>query len=184
MNSPLKVNVAIELPELLSIVAVTSTLPPSAPRLTIVKRGADGGSVDVTATIDNSSGNSIATLTFSGEFTETTGSLVDGNYQLTVFGDQIQTASGQSFDADGDGIAGGNSVFGDSEADEFFRLFGDSNGDRLVNVFDLLSFRQAWLTNEDDPDFDSAFDSNADGNISVFDLLRFRQNWLATSEFV
>ena len=150
----------------------------------VVKRGADGGSVDVTATIDNSSGNSIATLTFSGEFTETTGSLVDGNYQLTVFGDQIQTASGQSFDADGDGIAGGNSVFGDSEADEFFRLFGDSNGDRLVNVFDLLSFRQAWLTNEDDPDFDSAFDSNADGNISVFDLLRFRQNWLATSEFV
>ena len=101
-----------------------------------------------------------------------------------MFGDQIQTASGQSFDADGDGIAGGNSVFGDSEADEFFRLFGDSNGDRLVNVFDLLSFRQAWLTNEDDPDFDSAFDSNADGNISVFDLLRFRQNWLATSEFV
>ena len=97
----------------------------------VAKRGPDGGTVDVTAAIDNSSGNSVATLTFAGDFTEEAGLLVDGNYQLTVFGDQILTAGGQNFDADGDGAAGGNQIFGDTEADGFFRHFGDSTGDRI-----------------------------------------------------
>lgn len=150
----------------------------------VVKRGPDGGVVDFNATVDDSSGNSVATLTFSGAFAESSGSLVDGNYQLTIFGDQIQTANGLNFDADGDGFAGGDFVFGDSETDNFFRLFGDSNGDRIVNLSDLLPFRRAWSSEEDDSDFDPNFDSNADGNINLNDLLRFRRNWMETSEFV
>lgn len=150
----------------------------------LVRRGPDGGSVDVTASIDDSSGFSVATLTFGGDFVEDSGSLVDGNYELTLFGDQITTASGQSFDGDGDGLAGGNQVFGDTEADNFFRHFGDINGDRLVNVVDLLAFRDVWLTDEDDQNFHPDFDSNGDGTINVIDLLRFRNNWLSESEFV
>jgi len=149
----------------------------------LIQRGPDGGVVSVTPTIDNSSGNSVVTLTFSGSFVESSGSLEDGNYQLTIFGDQIQTLSGQAFDADGDGVAGGNFVFGDTETDRFYRLFGDATGDRLVNVFDLLGFRQAWLSQDDDAEFDDGFDSNNDGNINVFDLLRFRQNWLKRVDF-
>jgi hypothetical protein len=149
----------------------------------LVKRGSGGGVVNVTPTIDNSSGNSVVTLTFSGSFVESSGSLADGNYQLTTFGDQIQTISGLDFDADGDGVAGGNAVFGDTEADDFFRLFGDVTGDRVVNVFDLLGFRNAWQSQTGDADFEKGYDSNGDGIIDIFDLLRFRMNWLETQDF-
>ncbi len=149
----------------------------------LIRRGADGGVVDITPTVDNSSGSTVVTLTFAGTFTESSGSLVDGNYQLTIFGDQVQTISGQDFDGDGDGIAGGNFVFGDTEADQFFRLFGDLDGNRFVNIFDLLSFRRAYLSEDGDDDFDVNFDSNLDGRINVFDLLRFRQNWLERVDF-
>ena len=150
----------------------------------VIKRGADGGSVDVSATVDDSSGSSIVTLTFGGDFAEASGSLVDGNYQLTIFGDQIQTLNGQDFDADSDGVAGGDLVFGDSETDNFFRLYGDSDGNRNVNVLDLLAFRQSFLKGVGDDEYESGFDSNGDGNINVLDLLRFRQNFLETSSFV
>jgi hypothetical protein len=149
----------------------------------LLKRGSGGGLVDVIAMIDNSSGNSVVTLTFSGSFVESSGSLEDGNYQLTMFGDQIQTLSGMDFDADGDGTAGGNFVFGDTETDNFYRLFGDGSGNRMVDIFDLLSFRETWLSGEGDAEFDVRFDSNLDGNIDIFDLLRFRQNWLESMDF-
>ena len=149
----------------------------------LLKRGSSGGAVGVTATIDNSSGSSVVTLTFSGSFVESSGSLEDGNYQLTIFGDQIQTTSGMDFDADGDGIAGGDFVFGDTETDKFYRMFGDATGDRLVNIFDLLGFRQSFQSQTGDAEFDERFDSNNDGRINIFDLLRFRQNWLESMDF-
>ncbi|QEG22098.1 S8 family serine peptidase [Mariniblastus fucicola] len=149
----------------------------------VVKRGTDGGVVDVSAGIDNSSGSSVVTLTFSGMFAETSGSLVDGNYQLTVFGDQIQTASGQSFDADGNGVAGGDLVFGDSKSAGVYRLYGDSNGDRNVNVVDLLALRQSWLGEFGDDIYNPAFDYNRDDLVSVFDLLPFRQNYNEQLDF-
>ncbi len=150
----------------------------------VIKRGADGGSVDFTATVDNSSGSSIVTLAFSGGFVEASGSLVDGNYQLTMFGDQIQTANGQHFDANGDGIAGGNFVFGDSATDNFFRLYGDTDINRIVNVFDLLTLRQSWQAELGDENYHPGLDSNGDEKIDVFDLLAFRQNWLEEMPFV
>ena len=124
------------------------------------------------------------TLTFDGAFAQASGSLVDGNYQLTIQGDQIQTASGQNFDGDRDGVAGGDFVYGDSETDNFFRLFGDSTGDRHVNLVELLQLRHAWLSEDEDDNYNVAFDSNQDGRVNVLDLLQFRQNWLARSEFV
>ena len=79
----------------------------------MIKRGPEGGAVTVTPTVDNSSGRSVVTLTFSGAFVNSAGSLEDGNYQLTVFGDQV-TGSGGAFDGDNDGVAGGDFVFGDN----------------------------------------------------------------------
>ena len=150
----------------------------------LVQRGANGGSVDVTASIDNSSGQSVVTLEFSGSFVEASGSLTDGNYELTVVGDQITTSSGSVYDADDDGVAGGSFVYGDTAADNFFRFFGDGNGDRNVNVFDLLSFRQTFGLSEGDSDFDTQFDANADGIVNVFDLLPFRGNFGEQLDFV
>ncbi|QEG20772.1 trypsin-like serine protease [Mariniblastus fucicola] len=150
----------------------------------LVKRGPDGGDVEVTSSVDNSSGYSVVTLAFSGEFTETSGSLVDGNYQLTIVGDEITSAAGVAVDGDGDGDAGGNLVFGDNESDNFFRFFGDIDGDRDSDVFDLLQLRQAWNTSAGDTGFNEGFDFNVDGEIDIFDLLPFRQNYRDALEFV
>ncbi len=43
-------------------------------------------------------------------------------------------------DADGDGLPGGDLAF------QFHRLFGDVNGDKAVNSFDLAVFRTAFGT--------------------------------------
>jgi hypothetical protein len=136
-------------------------------------------SATISAAIDNSSGNSVITLTMSGAITESgSNSLIDGNYELIIDGSKVQGSSGQLFDGDNDGTAGGNYVFGDDPTDNFFRLYGDVTGDRRVNVFDLLRFRQTFLASAGDAAFDGQLDSNGDGVINIFDLLRFRQNFL------
>ena len=84
---------------------------------------------------------------------------------------------------DGDGSPGGVAFFGDVEADLFYRLYGDVNASRDVNVVDLLQFRQTFLLTTGDFDFIAAFDSNEDGIINVLDLLRFRQNFLKSLPF-
>ena len=149
----------------------------------LVKRGPDSGVVNVTPMVDNSSGFSVVTLELSGAFTNSSG-LVDGNYQLRVFGDLVTSSSGTAIDGDGDGIAGGNLVFGDTAADNFFRFFGDNDGNRNVSLIDLLAFRQTWSSSAGDPEFNSQLDSNADGVIDLFDLLPFRSNFSETLEFV
>jgi subtilisin-like proprotein convertase family protein len=149
----------------------------------LVRRGAGGGAVDVTPVVDDSSGSTVVTLEFSGTFTGAAG-LVDGNYELTVIGDLITSSSGTAIDGDGDGVAGGNFVFGDTEADNFFRFFGDNDGSRNVNVFDLLAFRNTWQTSAGDSAFNAQLDSNADGTINVFDLLAFRGNYNESLDFV
>ena len=119
----------------------------------LVKRGPDGGAVTVIPAIDNSTGRTIVTLSFSGEFVSGGGSLADGNYQITVRSDLISTLSGDALDGDGDGEAGGNFVFGDEERDGFFRLFGDNNGDRIVSTLDLLNFHKTYLDTIADSSF-------------------------------
>jgi len=148
----------------------------------LIKRGTGGGAVDVNPVIDNSSGSSVVTLELSGAFAGVAG-LVDGNYQLTVVGDLITSSFGTAIDGDGDGTAGGDLVFGDTEADNFFRFFGDLDGNRGVDVFDLLGFRQAFSTSAGDSAFNEQVDSNADGIVNVFDLLAFRNNFRDTLDF-
>lgn len=63
------------------------------------------------------------------------------------------------------------------------RHYGDSNGDRTINVFDLLSFRRAFQSSVGDADFDASLDFNDDGTINVFDLLPFRQRFGESLDF-
>ncbi len=86
-------------------------------------------------------------------------------------------------DIDGDGLLGGMLTFGDEEPQAFYRLLGDSDGSRTVNVFDLLGLRQTFALMTGDASFDETFDFNLDGMINVFDLLRFRQNFLKSLPF-
>jgi hypothetical protein len=110
-------------------------------------------------------GRTVATLTFSGD-DFIGGSLADGNYSLTVL-DTITDASGNVLDGDGDGSTGGNAT------DDFFRLYGDVNGDRTVNIIDFFQFRNAFGNDE----LDQRFDFNGDGSVNILDFFQFRSRF-------
>ncbi len=70
------------------------------------------------------------------------GSLADGQYDLTIISAKVQSG-GVALDGDGDGSAGGD--FRSRATDNFFRLFGDSNGDAVVDAIDAAAFNQTLL---------------------------------------
>ncbi len=121
--------------------------------------------------------NTVVTLTFDSLTRNAMGALLDGNYQLTVDGTKVKRFGT-------DLTMGTDFVYGDVAAENFYSFFGDASGDRNVNVFDLLSFRQTYLSQTGDSNFNASLDSNGDGNVNVFDLLSFRQNYLESLPFV
>ena len=128
-------------------------------------------------------GSSRVVLNFSGTLTEFN-SLKDGNYQLTVRGAKVHDAVfGQALDGDGDGQAGGDRVFGNRQADGFFRLLGDGNGDRSVDATDYAAFRTSINKRSTDAGYQSCFDSDGDGDVDNLDLARFRLRYQTTLAF-
>ena len=107
----------------------------------------------------------IATVQFESLVRNSENALEDGNYQLTLSADLV-TRSGVPMNED--------FVFGDEEADGFFVFYGDSDGNRTINVFDLLSFRQSFGTFIGDANYAFFMDFDAGGSINVFDVLQFR----------
>lgn len=91
----------------------------------------------------------------------TTKSLIDGNYNLTLVATKI-TGLGGSFDGNNDGKGG------DDAQVSFHRLFGDSNGDRVVNSTDFAAFRLVFGTNN------AVFDFDGDTNVGAGDFAAFR----------
>ena len=140
----------------------------------------DNGAVDVAVTSSTVDGNTVATLSFSGQYAEEpSGSLVDGNYRLTIDGNNITDAQGNNYDVDGDGSPGGVMVLGDQADDNFYRLFGDINSDRRVTFTDFIGFRTVFLLVAGDPLFEEGFDADDSGSITFTDFLRFRDNFLS-----
>jgi hypothetical protein len=119
-----------------------------------------GGSViglSVSA-IDNSSGHSVVTLTFtSGTFG---GSLTDGRYVLTVLAGHVQDAQGNLSQAD--------------SVTNFFRLYGDANGDGRVDNTDFFLFRSTFGLSVGQPGYLSYFDYDGNGIIDNTDFFQFR----------
>src|SRR5712691_12391273 len=104
----------------------TAILDPGAIEL----RRQDGSLVDAQVSISLIGGKTVAVLTFTGsEFVG--GSVADGSYTLTVRADHVHDRWGRELDGDGNGSSGGDRV------DGFFRLFGDTDGDRDVDHADL-----------------------------------------------
>ncbi len=121
------------------------------------------------------------TLTFAGAGI-VGGSLADGNHELAIAADKVLTEY-SLLDGDEDGIAGGDYRFGAAAADRFFRFFGDSNGDRLVNTTDLALFRTALGKREGQAGYLAYFDYDADRDVdTAVDyaefLIRYRQRYL------
>ncbi len=116
----------------------------------------------------------IATVQFDSLTRNADNALEDGNYQLTLTADLV-TRSGVPMMED--------FVFGGVESDGFFSFFGDSDGNRSNNIFDLLAFRRSFGTSSGDPDYAFFMDFDAGGSINIFDLLQFRIRFLDTLPF-
>ncbi len=140
------------------------------------KLGVGGGPVEVSAnrSVDGQ-GRTVALLTFSGVFSEF-GSLVDGNYELQIDGSRVSDSLG-SLDLDENGTDGGTYRLGDDAADNFFRLFGDVSGDRLVGISEFNLFRSTFGKNENSQGFNRAFDFNDDDVIGLLDFNEFRKRF-------
>ena len=135
------------------------------------KRDAGGGAVTVGFTTGVSGdGKTVATLTFSGIFVDASGSLIDGNYDLTIDATKV-FAGGQNLDGDLNGSSGGNFLFGTAAADNFYRLFGDADGDGDTDGTDFSTyFLPAFGSVSGDAAYRAYFDSDLDGDVDGTDF--------------
>jgi len=111
-------------------------------------------------------GKTVALLTFGGP-ESAGGSLSDGNYRLSIRGDLVHDRYGRALDGDGDGSAGGN------RTESFFRLYGDSDGDRDVDARDLLRFLSCVGSRAGDSNYVAFFDVNSDDRVGLVDVVAF-----------
>jgi len=128
-------------------------------------RNGNGHLVDVAFTAFDFAGATRATLTFSGSSVDSKGSLEDGHYELKIISGHVRDNAGNQLNG------------GVDSTDNFFRLFGDTSGNGLVNADDLLDFRKTYRLSTGDVGFNQAVDFNADGRINAVDLLPFRTRY-------
>ena len=109
-------------------------------------------------------------------------SLADGQFQLTVLGAAVTDAAlGWNLDGDADGIPGGDYVsptdtLGGSPGQlHLYRLFGDTDGNGVVDQLDLGQFRSANNSSAGTPAYLAYLDADNSGDIDQFDLAQFRQ---------
>jgi hypothetical protein len=130
-----------------------------------------GGKAGLTLTSAAGNGQTMLTITFGGQDL-VNGSLGDGRYRLLLHADKIHDWIGQPLDGDHNGLAGGD------YANAFFRLFGDVNGDGLVNRYDLASFQSALGSKSGDAAYLWFLDYDGNGVIDKeVDLYHFMLNY-------
>ncbi len=132
-----------------------------------------GGSVTLSANVDNTGPGTVVTLTFTGGSVNFT-SLADGRYALHALAGQF---TGAGLDGDGNGTGGDNFIFDQAASPaaldlaKVFRIFGDYTGDGTVAANDFIQFRLA-LGNSSPPF--QLFDFDNDGAVAASDFIQFR----------
>lgn len=111
-----------------------------------------GATPNVAAQMQTINGQTVVALNFSGNGLDPNGSLSDGQYRLTIHGACILGGS-QSEDL----------------AYDFHRLYGDSNGDRIVDATDFATFGNAF----GQVPAATSFDSDGNGFIDGTDMAAF-----------
>ncbi len=142
-----------------------------------VFRNLDSTAVDHVKSVSNLSGKTVVTFNFvTGPSVESRGSklptLAKGDYELTVVSSRI-SVTGIALDGNADGDAGGDYVF----VDNFFRRFGDFNGNHIVDLLDFANFRRTFGLSNGDIGYLDAYDANADDAIALLDFAEFRRNF-------
>ncbi|MEL6104418.1 MAG: lamin tail domain-containing protein [Planctomycetota bacterium] len=137
------------------------------------------GEVQVDVTLEIIEDQTEAKLVFSGANVDSGGSLLDGNYTLTIVGSEVRSAfGGVRLDGNSDGTPNDNFVLGQQDVDGFFRLFGDRDGDRDVDGQDYGQFATSFLSSVGQSAYDPFLDSDFDGDIDGQDYGRFGANFL------
>ncbi|MCA9169329.1 MAG: hypothetical protein KDB23_16760 [Planctomycetales bacterium] len=112
---------------------------------------------DVASNVFN--GKTIATLRFHNSVPGVVGgSLSNGNYTLTIDASKIRIGTSHMFT---------------DYVDEFYRFFGDSDGDRDVDALDFGAFLRAYRKTDLQPGFSDIFDSDSDGDVDATDFSAF-----------
>ncbi len=131
-------------------------------------QNAAGIDVGISQAVRVVNGKTVVSLTFEGPLVDASGSLMDGSYVLTTLDTQVKDLAGNELDGDRDGVPGGTS------ADEFFRVFGDTDGDGDVDGLDHVLFGRTLLSRIGDDEYDRRFDFDGDGDIDARDAARLR----------
>ena len=157
----------------------------NGPAFTITNRETNA-TVDYSIDLQVVDGVSVATLTFlsgTSTFQRQDGivTLNDGNYELHVNDTAVQNRAGALLDGDNNGIAGGDYIFGDVEADDFFRLYGDGDGDGAVGLLDFSGFRQLFGSVTDEDTYH--WEYYGLGVVNLLDFTQFRQRFGTTRSF-
>ncbi|HET6248445.1 MAG TPA: Ig-like domain repeat protein [Tepidisphaeraceae bacterium] len=98
-------------------------------------------------------------VTFSGAGTDS-GSIANGQYSIIINPAAVVAAS--------DGVT----TLAAGRTDTFYRLYGDSNGDQVVNAGDNAKFKTSLSS------YNPIFDYNGDGTINAGDNLQFKKSLL------
>ncbi|MCA9138255.1 MAG: right-handed parallel beta-helix repeat-containing protein, partial [Planctomycetales bacterium] len=139
---------------------------------------ASGDAVDLLIQMSIVENKTVADIRFrTGTHVDSNGNLADGRYELSVLQSRV-SAEGFPLDGNRDGTVGDDFVFGADQADQFFRLFGDSDGDGDVDAQDYGQFGLSFLKSEGDANYNPAFDYDQDGDVDGQDYGRFEANFL------
>lgn len=133
----------------------------------VTKLGGGGGNVAIRMARSLVDGKTVVRVTFVSPTLAPGGSLSDGNYRLVIRGDRIRDLAGTALDGNRDGLAGGNAY------DRFFRLFGDSDGDRDVDSADRDRFRAWRKKSQAGVGYHYMFDADLDHDIDAADATQF-----------
>jgi YD repeat-containing protein len=138
------------------------TIPNVSAAFTVDVAGGNGafGTVPATLTATSvpASDGAQWAVTVSGQSAGTLASIANGNYLITINPAAVFAAA--------DGVT----PLTAGRSDEFFRLFGDINGDGVVNATDNLRFKQALTT------YNAAFDYDGNGAVNAADNLQFKNS--------
>jgi hypothetical protein len=91
-----------------------------------------------------------------GKAEGTLASIANGEYSITINPQYVVSA------------ADGTTPIGSGQTDTFYRLFGDVNGDEVVNAADNFQLKTALST------YNPAFDANGDGAVNASDNFQFK----------
>jgi uncharacterized repeat protein (TIGR03803 family) len=131
--------------------------------ISLIQRATGGGSPTPITFTQASSDNTTWNLTFP---TYTGGSLPDGIFDLTVTAADVTSMSSPTL-----AMTGGDQTF------TFDRLFGDADGNGIVDNADYFQFKKTYGQSLGSANYNSAFDYDANGIVNNADYFQFKKRY-------